>query len=399
MISLLILILQLNLRELSNAFTIFNKTVQYINEGKIKVPEGMNYFIFDEFNFTALDINGDKMNNLYLKQWEIFDNKSVSNYIFVVGSLDESYETIEKTTHNLAEYLRVNYHINKDLAIILLVGISPGRIRIRTGDSLKTSVTDYECKQLISRIQPYLKNEKYYEAWDIFVSDVYKYLNNKVYYYRDYSYSSSGKDIGEIIGIIVTCIVALSIIVVSCVCGYKRFKSNFKIAQISLFFNANKYNNEVFKDNCVICLTPFNNTQIQITTQTDFNTQQQNKNNINNIITLKCGHQYHNKCYYENKIKDCPICTKLNNPIFQFNKEKIIWSIQQDLFPSLGPYIDKTNIKKSKTDDSSIGGLSYSASSYSGGGGSVGGGSVGGSVGGGSIGGASYGSGGATGNF
>ena len=90
----------------------------------------------------------------------------------------------------------------------------------------------------------------------------------------------------------------------------------------------------------------------------------------------------------------CPICSKLNNPIFEFNKEKIIWSIQQDLFPSLGPYIDKTNIKNQEIDDSRDGSHSYGAPSNAGGGGSVGG-----SVGGGSIGGVSYGSGGATGNF
>ena len=44
MLSFLLLILQLDLYALSDSSTIFNKTIQYINEGKMKVPKDMNYF-------------------------------------------------------------------------------------------------------------------------------------------------------------------------------------------------------------------------------------------------------------------------------------------------------------------------------------------------------------------
>ena len=94
MISFLILLLQLNLYNFSDSSYIFEKTVQYIKEGKMKVPSDMNFFIFDESNITALDINGDRMNNLYINQKEIFDKYSVPNYIFAVDSQDESTEEL-----------------------------------------------------------------------------------------------------------------------------------------------------------------------------------------------------------------------------------------------------------------------------------------------------------------
>ena len=76
-------------------------------------------------------------------------------------------------------------------------------------------------------------------------------------------------------------------------------------------------------------------------------------------------------------------------PSLNGDKEKIIWDIQQGLFPYLSPYIVKThyenNLNRSGSD--------YSYPSISGG--SIGGGSYGG----GSIGGGSIGSGGAQGSF
>ena len=87
MFFLLIALLQINLHESLDSFGIWNKTIQYIIEGKMKVPGSMNYFIFGESNITALDINGEKMNTLYQKQKEIFDDYSVPNYIFACDNL------------------------------------------------------------------------------------------------------------------------------------------------------------------------------------------------------------------------------------------------------------------------------------------------------------------------
>ena len=224
----------------------------------------------------------------------------------------------------------------------------------------------------------------------LFISDISRYLS------QNSASRNSGNSVNfDIILIIILCtFIGLCCFVQIFFCCYKKCKIEPKIKQIKNFLEANKNNNEIFKENCVICLSPLNTAKIQLTTQTDLNNPQQ-QNEINkNIITLKCGHQYHSQCLSENKINECPICTKLNNPILRYNNERIIWAIQQDLLSRLRDYNPFNPKRRNVTDDHSDGGWSYDAPSY-GGGGSIGGISYGG----GSVGGASYGSGGAAGSF
>ena len=374
----------------------------------MNAPKSMNYFIFDESNITALDINGEEMNDLYFEQKFMLDYYNVPNYIFAVDSLDESKENLDDTTNNLAEYLRSNYNIDKDNAVILLVSISPEKIKIGTGDKIKKRITDSICEQIIFYLKPFLREKDYKDLWDYFTLNIVGYLianyefsdsGNSTNYgsYGSYGSSGSSKKNGIKIVIIIICIVAIFIIsfAIALVCWCKRSKLYAKIKQINNFFKANKDNKEIFKENCVICLST---AKIQLTTQTDLNIpQQQNETNENNIITLKCGHQYHSLCLSENQINDCPICTKQNNPFFKDNNERIIWAIQQDLFPKMinyNPFIEKNKIQNKEIDDKSYGGSSYSYPRM----GSIGGGG-GASYGGGSVGGVSYGSGGAEGSF
>ena len=69
---LFILFLELNLHRALPSDEIWNKTQMYIKEGKMIAPIFLQYFIFDESNYTALDINSEKMNYLYLKQFELY---------------------------------------------------------------------------------------------------------------------------------------------------------------------------------------------------------------------------------------------------------------------------------------------------------------------------------------
>ena len=124
MFLLILALLQINLYESSDSYEIWNKTQQYISEGRMKVFDGMNYFIFDESNITGLDINGTKMYYLHQNQKELFDNYSVSNYIFACDYLENNtkdYLTI--FTHNLANFIRTEYKVNTDNAVILLLSI------------------------------------------------------------------------------------------------------------------------------------------------------------------------------------------------------------------------------------------------------------------------------------
>ena len=79
---------------------IWAKVEQYINESKM-ILNDKNYFIFDEENYTNLDINGSEMQILYEKQKDFYLNYSTSNYIFVIKNLNEKIESIEDATYNL----------------------------------------------------------------------------------------------------------------------------------------------------------------------------------------------------------------------------------------------------------------------------------------------------------
>ena len=284
------------------------------------------------------------------------------------------------------------------------------QMRIRTGDSLTRIINDKSCNYIISDLQPLLRSENYYEAWNRFLYYIDYY--NYEYYNRGSSKpSSSGStDIDKIIIPLVS-IVTTGIFVTCCICFVKKIKKDQKkFEEISDFSKSNFDNKEVFKQYCVLCLKRIYNTQIQITTQADFNiNQQENEMNSNNIKTFNCGHQFHHNCLEKFKIVDCPICLKQKDPLFAGENTLIIWGIQQNIHPSMKrfSYLDlfktkiyysnahgKNAVNTNSREQSSIDGPSYS------GGGSFGGGSVGGgSVGGVSIGGASHGSGGAQGGW
>jgi hypothetical protein len=66
---------------------IWLKVEQYINESKM-ILNDKNYFIFDEENYTNLDINGSEMQILYEKQKDFYLNYTTLNYIFVIKNLN-----------------------------------------------------------------------------------------------------------------------------------------------------------------------------------------------------------------------------------------------------------------------------------------------------------------------
>ena len=69
-------------------------------------PDDKNYFIFDESNYTALDINGTKMEALYKKQKDLYETYNIPNYIYAVDNQDENIESITNATSNLAAHLK-----------------------------------------------------------------------------------------------------------------------------------------------------------------------------------------------------------------------------------------------------------------------------------------------------
>ena len=137
MFYLLFIFLQINLGSFSPSDTIWKKTLEYITEGKMKVFEGRNYFVFDESNYTSLDVNDDKMEILYQKQKELYTNYGIPNYIFVVDNHNEKSESLTEATHNLAAYLNNEFNVDKNKTVIVYLSIQTRHIKIRTGEIIK----------------------------------------------------------------------------------------------------------------------------------------------------------------------------------------------------------------------------------------------------------------------
>ena len=98
---------------------LWNKTLQYISEGKMK-SFGKNYFIFDEENYTSLDINSKKMNILYDKQKDLYNHYSLRTFLFISKKLDRSIEDPYSIRNNIRDHLK-NYgaYINNTVFVLI----------------------------------------------------------------------------------------------------------------------------------------------------------------------------------------------------------------------------------------------------------------------------------------
>ena len=128
---------------------IWKKVEQYIEQKKM-ILNSKNYFIFDEDNYTQLDINGTKMQILYEKQKEFYLNYSTSNYIFVMKNLNEKTESLKDATYNLCRYLYNYYNIDMQNSVVALFSIETRRVRIRTGENTKKEITAMNVKILLT---------------------------------------------------------------------------------------------------------------------------------------------------------------------------------------------------------------------------------------------------------
>jgi len=140
MLYLVCIFISINLYNLIPSDDIWNKTLQYMEEGKIKFPDDKNYFIFDESNYTALDINGTKMQILYQKQKFLYDKFKIPNYIYAVDNQNENLESREKATSNLAAHLKSEFNVDKDNAVIGFFSIGTNKSRIRAGSILRKTL-------------------------------------------------------------------------------------------------------------------------------------------------------------------------------------------------------------------------------------------------------------------
>ena len=72
------------------------------------------HFIFDEYNYTNLDINDNKMKVIYEKQESLLYDYGIFSYIFAVKNINDSIESLEHLRNNICDNL-------KNLSIELLL--------------------------------------------------------------------------------------------------------------------------------------------------------------------------------------------------------------------------------------------------------------------------------------
>ena len=156
---------------------IWDKFVEYYKNDTIIVTD-YHHFIFDESNYTGLDINDTQMRELYERQENIFQKYQISNYIFVADNIDESKESIEDAADSLYRYIENYFEIDISNSVIALFSMETRRVRIKIGDKTQEYITDSEASDMITNVGEYLKKNDYYNAWIKLINDI-EYYHNK----------------------------------------------------------------------------------------------------------------------------------------------------------------------------------------------------------------------------
>ena len=157
---------------------IWNKVTDYIYNEKMNISNE-HHFIFDESNYTQLDINNSKMIELYQKQENVYQKNKISNYIFIADNINEKEEKIEKAADNLYGYIEVNFGIDISNSVIALFSMESRRIRIKIGKETQKHITDRYAQEMIDHLSDFLKKKEYYNALIKLIDDIDEYYNKQ----------------------------------------------------------------------------------------------------------------------------------------------------------------------------------------------------------------------------
>ena len=171
-----IFILQITFIILLPSDDMWNKVMEFYKEGKMK-DFNKTHFIFDEYNYTKLDINDDKMKVIYEKQDYIFKNYGIKSYIFAVKYINESIESFGHVRNNTRDNLR-NFGIVVDTSIYALVSIDSLNMIIYTGNSTrKDYISDSNAMLMKNEFLINIRFQNYYNAFLDFVEDIDRICN------------------------------------------------------------------------------------------------------------------------------------------------------------------------------------------------------------------------------
>ena len=228
---------------------IWKKVIEY-NDTNLMVINDTNYFIFQEKNYCNKDIYSEEMQVLYNKQKSFFEKRGTANYIFVVDNFDENKESIKDGAFHLSQYLYNEFNAKMEKSIIALFSIETRRLRIRTGEITKESITDSESEEIISSLGDLLRGKDYYNAFILYYDKLEYYIDTNSMIFSDYFLYCF---FGAIFAFIVFYVGKMLIYEQCKKCYYLPDDDN--LIKIVSFLKLQKTNKKIFTENCIICLS------------------------------------------------------------------------------------------------------------------------------------------------
>ena len=159
---------------------VWNKTMQFLKEKKM-LDFNKTHFIFDEYNYTKLDINDNKMKSLYEKQNYIYNNFNMTTFIFLVKYINETQEILDPTfRRNMRENLK-KFGISENYTLFTVISIDTKKAIIYTGSKTKSNhISDEEARSIKNTLLAKLNNSNYYNTLNVLFDDIIKYSEEKV---------------------------------------------------------------------------------------------------------------------------------------------------------------------------------------------------------------------------
>ena len=324
-----------------------------------------NYFIYQENDYCKRDIYSEDMKKLYEQQKLFFTKWETSNYIFVVNNFNENLESIEDGVFHLSQYLFKEFKVKMEYSIIAFVSIKTRRIKIKMGEITKNIITDNNSENIISSFKDLFLQKDYYKIFLKYYDNLTHYMNRDKIYLQINSDNSTMIAIFIIIGFFSFAFLIVVIVIIISNCRY--LPSDAKLNKIVTFLKLQKTNQNIFIENCIICLKNLEIVKIvnesnEVKEKIELTVKKNDTNRIiiekedkdrnnqliekeedynkeliekeeNGISTLNCGHQFHTECIIRwLKIKnECPICSQIL--LNEEDNNKIVWKTQIVLYP------------------------------------------------------------------
>jgi len=212
---------------------LWNKTLQYISEGKMKTFE-KKHFVFDEENYTSLDINSDEMNALYWEQEKLYKTYNLTSFLFICKNLNRTIEDVYSIRDNTRDHL-TEYGVYVNNSVFVLISVETNESILYTGSFIKdTYISDKKAVELNNNIKTKIKKQEYFNALTNLLMNIEsecliksfttKGNDSNFTNYNKNKHKDSGMSALEICGIIFSFVLLIGLII-GIICFCKHYKA------------------------------------------------------------------------------------------------------------------------------------------------------------------------------